>query len=205
MRQEYCNPLKTYKNAKWFVGEKNPNTQALQKVQTLSKGAWSVTWGPRGGGPGVLVGWSCDTFPFPPARLGWPSPLHPLTQHLSDPGHWLQPTSVHAGAFHNYNWKADLEQLKNGCLGCVCRKGQLLLTKVGTLFVSELESTTDPRRIPIAFTPVAGWADGEEPLDLTVSGKCSLFPTGVVWKNTHLLSSTCTSTMATASSHQLQS
>lgn len=110
--------------------------------------------------PGVLVEWPCDTFSLPPAHLGWPSPLQPLPQRLSDPGHRLQPTRVHARGFQSYNLKPDLEQLKKGSLGCVCRKGQLLLTEVRMVSVSELESTTGPRRLPIAFTPQSLWQDG---------------------------------------------
>lgn len=48
IRQEYCNHLDTYRNANQFVGEKTSNTQALERVQTLSMGAWAVTWGPGG-------------------------------------------------------------------------------------------------------------------------------------------------------------
>jgi len=103
-RQEYCNHLDTRRNAKLFVGEKT--LQSLERIQTLSKGTWAVAWGP--------VRWFCDTFPFPPAHLGWPSPLQPLPYCLSDPGHQLQPTRVHAGGFDSYNFKTDFKSLERG-------------------------------------------------------------------------------------------
>ena len=139
----------TLKQAKMQNGLLVKKTQSLERVQTLSEGAWAVAWGP--------VRWSCDTLPFPPARLGCPSPLQPIPRCLSDPGHWLQPTRVHTGGFHSYNFKPDLEPPERGSLGCVCRKeqtlGQLILTQIRTPSVSELQSTTGPKWLPIAFIP----------------------------------------------------